>query len=47
MNHSFIFPTENEFYLLHRHKAQLLNLATEKTVSLLSHTDVPDTRVSG
>lgn len=46
MNHFFIFPTENEFYLSHHHKAQLLNLATEKMVSLLSHTDVLDTRVS-
>lgn len=41
-NHFFIFPTENEFYLLHHYKAHLLNLATEKMVSLLSHTNVPD-----
>lgn len=45
MNHFFIFPTENEFYLSHHYKAQLLNLATEKMVSLLSHTDVPGQRV--
>lgn len=36
MNHLFIFPTENNFYLLHRYKALLLNLATKKMVSLVA-----------